>query len=232
MIRDILKDKAYFESFIQNTLAKKEAFIANINTLPDPQEEFIKNSATLEQLTRDILIGRYSAGVDIDHLLSDYEETVLWFGMAYNNPETFYIPLLWLISIGIMIEENKWIDKIKKLVERNNPQDSLIDFLLEKNIPQSSLNLLYPIPYKGILEVIEISRSDKQKAVERLKIYLQNEWYNGHAECSWYDSHKSNKNTYAGYWSFESGAVVKLLDLDDTILRDIPYYPYDMAHWK
>ena len=31
-----------------------------------------------------------------------------------------------------------------------------------------------------------------------------------------------------GYWSFESGALVKILGLDDSSLKEVQYYPYDM----
>ena len=29
---------------------------------------------------------------------------------------------------------------------------------------------------------------------------------------------------------FESGAMVKVLGLDDSELKDVPYYPYDLVH--
>ena len=47
-----------------------------------------------------------------------------------------------------------------------------------------------------------------------------------------HDDHKSKWNIHTGYWSFESGALVKILGLDDSTLKDQPYYPYDMVHWK
>jgi hypothetical protein len=47
---------------------------------------------------------------------------------------------------------------------------------------------------------------------------------------SWYNSHKSKNDTYCGYWAFETGALVKILGLNDEELKDVPYYPYDLAH--
>ncbi|KXY58127.1 hypothetical protein AT278_02010 [Bacillus cereus] len=49
-----------------------------------------------------------------------------------------------------------------------------------------------------------------------------------------YDAHENkNKNDiYSGYWSFESGAIVKILKLDDSNLKDTSYYPYDMVHYQ
>ena len=39
-------------------------------------------------------------------------------------------------------------------------------------------------------------------------------------------------NTYYGYWSFETAAIVSLMGIDDSILMQNKYYPYDLAHYK
>jgi hypothetical protein len=56
-------------------------------------------------------------------------------------------------------------------------------------------------------------------------------WYKGHSDTGWYNDHKSKWNIHFGYWSFESGALVKILGLDDNSLKNQQYYPYDMVHW-
>ena len=78
----------------------------------------------------------------------------------------------------------------------------------------------------------QISEKDREIACEELKEYLLEKWYEIHRECAWYDSHKSNKNVYYGYWSFEAGAIAKILNLNDSSLKDVPYYPYDLVHYK
>lgn len=82
-------------------------------------------------------------------------------------------------------------------------------------------------PYELLEEVIT---SDKENAVKLLKNYLQKKWYKAHNEMSWYNSHKSKNDTYCGYWAFETGALVKIPGLNDEELKDVPYYPYDLAH--
>ncbi|MDR0574163.1 MAG: DUF1911 domain-containing protein [Tannerella sp.] len=52
-----------------------------------------------------------------------------------------------------------------------------------------------------------------------------------HSDTGWYNDHKNGGNLHYGYWSFESGALVKILGLDDSSLKDMQYYPYDMVHW-
>lgn len=77
-----------------------------------------------------------------------------------------------------------------------------------------------------------IIKSEKDIACEALKDYLQERWYGIHSECAWHESHKSNKNVYYGYWSFEAGAIAKILNVDDEILKNVPFYPYDLVHYK
>ena len=43
---------------------------------------------------------------------------------------------------------------------------------------------------------------------------------------------RAKEKLYYGYWSFEAGAIAKILNLDDSNLKDVPYYPYDLVHYK
>ena len=67
---------------------------------------------------------------------------------------------------------------------------------------------------------------------EKLKEYLEKYWYVGHKNMGWYDIHKAKEKLYYGYWSFEAGAIAKILNLDDSNLKNVPYYPYDLVHYK
>jgi hypothetical protein len=234
MVRDTIKNEEYFIAYIQNTLKRKNAYIAKINTLENPKQGFINSSVTLDLFSRNILIAKYSLGENISNLLPDYEESIKWFLIAYNST-AFYVQLLWTLSIGIMINKDKvFIAKLIELVKKDDPCDFLIDFILKNNSSwdKQRLELKFSTPYNGLIEVIEIAKTDKQKAVERLKKYLEKEWYKGHSDTGWHNNHNSKHATYCGYWSFESGVIVKILNLDDDILKGVKYYPYDMVHWN
>ena len=56
------------------------------------------------------------------------------------------------------------------------------------------------------------------------------EWFKGHYDYEWKNAHK--EPGYVGYWSFETAALAKILELDDTCLKDKNHYPYDLAHYK
>lgn len=87
-------------------------------------------------------------------------------------------------------------------------------------------------PYQHIQNIVTMAQSDKKEAVKCLKQYLTKYWYKGHSSEAWYNLHKKDINSYFGYWSFESGALVKVLGLDDSSLKGLQYYPYDMVHWN
>ena len=59
---------------------------------------------------------------------------------------------------------------------------------------------------------------------------MEKEWFKGHYDYEWKNAHK--EPGYVGYWSFETAAIVKILGLDDTSLKDNNHYPYDLAHYK
>ena len=73
------------------------------------------------------------------------------------------------------------------------------------------------------------------KALENLHRFLKH-WYKDLAGCGWHDSHKPNEagqqGGYYGYWSFEAGAAVLLLGIeDDSSLEQYLYYPKDLVAW-
>ncbi|MGH0796961.1 PoNe immunity protein domain-containing protein [Bacillus mycoides] len=76
-------------------------------------------------------------------------------------------------------------------------------------------------PNKSIYYVI--NPSNTSEALSMLKKYLEYEWY---------ETHKSEHVTYSGYWSFEIGVIAKSLKIDDSILKDTSYYPYDMVQYR
>ena len=84
-------------------------------------------------------------------------------------------------------------------------------------------------PYKLIRNLVN---AEDEKKISILRDYIENKWYKANVDVGWYDSHKSKVDVYTGYWSFEAGAVAKILGLDDSSLKDQQYYPYDMFHFK
>ncbi len=84
-------------------------------------------------------------------------------------------------------------------------------------------------PYPELRPIIE---DGDHANVNALKNYLEEKWYKAHSGLIWHNTHSPDSPyPYLGYWSFESAALVKMFNLDDSSLIDVPYYPYDFAHF-
>ena len=59
---------------------------------------------------------------------------------------------------------------------------------------------------------------------------MNDEWFKGHYDYEWRNAHK--EPGYLVFWSFETAALAKMLELDDSNLKDNIHYPYDLAHYK
>jgi hypothetical protein len=189
---------------------------------------------TLSKYSLDNLLGTYSAGESLVIIRQEYIKTLHYFHHSWDSSSS-YVQMVWMLSMGILLNvEQADFSKLAECVQHDNPNDFVIDFLISSRIKDWPLHdgVKFPRPYRALTEVVNISGNDKTKASERLLKYLQKEWYRGHSDTGWHDAHKSKWNIHTGYWSFESGALAKILDLDDSILKDQQYYPYDMVHWK
>lgn len=176
---------------------------------------------------------KYSLGEAINTMEVNFENAVIDLEHI-GKEEVGYINLLWMISLGILLEtEKKNLVSIAKLVEKENINDSVIDFLLcASDIGYTKITNAYfkENPYAKTRDILELAQTDKKEASKRLKTYMEKEWFKGHYDYEWKNAHK--EPGYVGYWSFETAALVKILELDDTSLLNNNHYPYDLAHYK
>ncbi len=178
---------------------------------------------------RVIIEGSYSLGVEVYNLMDEFKDTIKLIVEVWQS-DWGYVQMVDALSIGIMLNiEDSEFEKLISLVERDNVNDFLIDFLIQYRRPswKQTEKFLWNKPYKNSIKIIEDSKIDNEKAISSLKKYLK----------SWYSSlevktHESKWNIHTGYWSWEAGAIAKILGLDDSSLKDQPYYPYDMVHYK
>src|SRR5699024_2727086 len=145
-----------------------------------------------------------------------------------------YLNLLWMVSLGILLETDKEnIKRLSEIIKKQNVHDFVLDYLLcacDIGWTHISNSFDKEIPYANTKEIIELAETDKAAASDRLFTYMEKEWFRGHYDFEWKNAH--NEPGYVGFWSFESAALAKILDLDDTSLKDNNHYPYDLAHYK
>ncbi|HDX9631513.1 TPA: DUF1911 domain-containing protein [Bacillus cereus] len=176
---------------------------------------------------------KYSLGEDISVIEEDFHNAIYDLENT-GSREIGYLSLIWMISLGILLEtDKKNIERLKKIVDKKNMNDAVIDFLFcASDIGYTKMTNVYfkDNPYAKTREIIELAQTDKKEASKRLQTYMEKEWFKGHYDYEWKNAHK--EPGYVGYWSFETAALIKILELDDTSLKDNNHYPYDLAHYK
>lgn len=221
-MRDTRKDKEYFDSFLKDQYSDIVDQSAKLSETKDPE----KRQRILESFVPcyvDLIEAEFSAGSGKNKLTNlmintckaavEYKE---------NSPET----LLILMSLAIILDKS---DSVEELISKNYnliSADRLLSYFagfLTKGAQKwdSSIKLLPE--YAWLDPVLESADSEEQ--TERLQNYLNYYWYPNHAEYAWYDSDSSDEDIYCGYWSFESAALVKILDLDEHDFKGLEYYP-------
>ena len=234
------RDKLFTEEQYMKQLAK---YTNKISGLENEISQFINNGVEFDTSTYygrlvdyrvNSIVTMYSMGIELECIQQDYLQTIKAMQGSWT-PYGDYIKMLWLLSIGIMLEyDDNVIHELLMLIDKKEVKDHVYDVLLNYRFPKRMklADCVFDyVPYRAILEVSNLAKTDKVQAVKRLEKYLKREWYRGHSEYAWHDDHKYGI-IHDGYWSFESGALVKVLGLDDSNLKGLPYYPYDMVHWN
>ena len=212
-IKNLMKDT---EEGVQRYKLTNDEVIANIK-------------GTINVLSEEVLFATYTAEYSIERFKEEYLKYVdsllpIWYS------KSGYDAMLWALSIGILLEVDEGtFDKLVELVKKDDPEDYLIDYLIQSRDPERSIRINYnfPRPYGFTRKIIEEENSEQ--AVSLLKEYLTKKWYQGCRDEGWYDLHKRNIDNYYGYWSFESGALCKLKGLDYKELEGLPYFPYNLV---
>ena len=226
-INELIK---FNEMVIKEWLQELDQLNQGINHYKRPIEEVIrltKEDISIYQERK--MIATYTAGYPIEKFKEEYLTFVDSLVPVWHS-NSGYDEMLWALSIGILLEiDEMTFKKLVDLVRKDDPEDYLIDYLIQSRHPEWTIRINYnfPRPYGFTRKIIEEENSEQ--ALKLLKEYVTKKWYPGHRDTGWYDLHKENIDNYYGYWSFESGALCKLKRLDYKQLEGLPYFPYDLV---
>lgn len=240
-IRDKFRNRKYFNRQVDRNLrlgTSDEKSIADAK-MSDNNRVFSYWSLSLNRMSR--LNIMYSIGEDIKELKNIYLQSFNSFMLGFDIESPTYADIIKRISLGVLLdvpEDNfcQLRNYVKGLDEQAKPArwkpDALLWFMLNSNAKEEekqtyAKDLSIPHIYKNLYRVTEMN--DKEVAIKALTEYLE-KWYNLNRDAPWYNTHL-RENGYSGYWAWEIAAVAKIMQLDDSHLKDNPYYPYDMAHW-
>ena len=218
------------EMMIKEWFQELDQLKQGINPYKRPIEEVIRlTQYDISYYQKKNMIATYTAGYSIEKFREEYLKYVDSLLPVWHS-NSGYDEMLWALSIGILLEiDETTFDQLVDLVKKDDPEDYLIDYLIQSRHPEWTIRINYnfPRPYGFTRKIIEEENSEK--AVSLLKEYLTKKWYQGCRDEGQYDLHKRNIDNYYGYWSFESGALCKLKGLDYKELKGISYFPYDLV---
>lgn len=190
-----------------------------------------------------LIQAKYSRGDGVKTILTDCAvlmETVTNFW----TPDTDYsdggdmdfMDLINALSLGILADiDKKYFEELGKVMQEKNFSDFIIDYLLNTQLSDYPIGEELQVPDSKSLQLLsEITKEEnKNEAVKKLKLYLDKYYYTLESLDYEYNTHKfENGRNFYGYWCWEAGALVKIKGLDDGILRNNQFYPYDFVHWK
>jgi hypothetical protein len=232
MNRDKLKDDVYFEKYLQNQNARLDKFISLANQAE--KSKGLSDTGTQRAygfvlgFMLDKLYASYSFGKAIEEIREIYTELV---EISVKVNTLSYSQLINIVSFAILLRiGNSITEKVISVVKKAQYIDILLEgfcnFLANKDFDYQAKGFKFGEVYKSLFNIL--SQSDKNKQIDLLAKYIENEWYDSNKESAWYDSHKSKQNVYVGYWCFEGLALAVALDLETSKLSGLRYIPDDL----
>ncbi|MEG0880682.1 MAG: DUF1911 domain-containing protein [Janthinobacterium sp.] len=150
------------------------------------------------------------------YVLSDYQDT------------------LQLLSIAILLRDQRSVLRIIHVLRSHRGRDGLFEQLIDGYMEdgQALDACIIARPYDTLLQVFY--EEDEEATLSLLQKYLKQwypamkhhpRWYNAHLNIS-----EEGYGAYYGYWAFEAGATVFMLDLDDSQTEHL-VYPRDLVDY-
>ncbi|MCS4533014.1 PoNi-like cognate immunity protein [Neisseria montereyensis] len=233
-----IKDEKYFNQYIETHTDDIDYFEEGIRVGRTNPDRVASVQRKIFTTSLHLLIAKYASGYQLDKLKNEFLSVIEKFEKGWKDKGDTptdnihfdnYVLVLWMLSLGILLNlEIENYQRIVTVLDNSKRRDYLLEYIIQAKISNRTIfnDLTYPKHFGFFKKLIE------NKDITTLKNHLEKDWYNSMKLTYWYDNHKSKANTFFGYWSFESGALVKILNLDDSILKDQQYYPYDMVHFK
>ena len=214
MLRDRIKTEEYFQE-------DKELYLGSLNRrlakydkiIPENKSVYFRNLVIDNETL--FKIG-YSIGDSVQTLFSYYQGVLSNLKLIASEGVPFDLAVN-IFALGVLYSERKgeFLDDLKAIYEQMDHTDGLIEYYMvylfhDKIVPFHSI-----LEYQNMIE-------DTYESVAK----AQGFWYYSHSDAPWYNNH--TKDTYKGYWSFDTAATCKIKGIYDERLKDLEYFPYDL----
>ena len=214
MIRDRIKTEEYFQEAFEwysGSLQRK------IEQFPDINPEYYEHHFRSMVINYESLLKvGYSLGKGVQSLFPYYQGILSNLKEVASEGVPFYRAVD-VFSLGVLYSERKeeFLDDLRAIYDQMDHTDGLIEYYMvylfhDKIVPFHSI-----LEYQNMIE-------DTYESVAK----AQDFWYYSHSDAPWYNNH--TKDTYKGYWSFDTAATCKIKGIYDERLKDLEYFPYDL----
>ena len=214
MLRDRIKTEEYFQEAFEwytGSLQRK------IEQFPDINPEYYEYHFRSMVINYESLLKvGYSLGKGVQELLPYYQGILSNLKEVASEGVPFDLAVD-VFALGVLYSERKeeFLDDLKAIYEQMDHTDGLIEYFMvylfhDKIVPFHSI-----LEYQNMIE-------DTYESVAK----AQGFWYYSHSDAPWYNNH--TKDTYKGYWSFDTAATCKIKGIYDERLKDLEYFPYDL----
>ncbi|MDR0564235.1 MAG: DUF1911 domain-containing protein [Azoarcus sp.] len=246
-MRDKLKDKAYFDQWVDYAKTNDDRVKGKLDSLN--AESKARRSSNLVGYAYSTLTLRYGRGDFVLEMFSTAQQgyealklrrIILSSIKDKLEPATFD---MWeRLDLGALFE---YSTILSFMVALHFPNEEIADAL--KQIGHEGEDVLLDLVASYIGQGKGTKKSAFPKVYGDLTILLQaekekrplllkhclNNWYESMKPIYWYDSHNGGEGAYEGYWCFDIALVVMLLDIDDSLVQDHPHYPADLVkHYR
>ena len=220
-MRDTRKNQDYFSEYITYQKKRIQTKVDKLNKCAVSDSEKRKRiNVSLLHYKMDLLIAMFSAGANKSEMVNCIQEV----SETIEDMESCdYESLLNFLSLAVIYEQKEKVVNVVKKYNNFIASDKLLNmfanYLLEENVIWSG-NFAIEKIYNELNSIFDKGADISKVLLE----YIEN-WYENRKEAAWYDSAKSNNDTYVGYWCFECAALAKIMKIDDAILATNEFYP-------
>ena len=214
MLRDKHKDQAYFEKRLNRL---QERLKRKVSKSKDITKDYLEVHYQFLVLFNEELVKlSYSIGASKEEIFPYYQGVLSNLKLIASEGVPFDLAVN-IFALGVLYSERKeeFLDDLKAIYEQMDHTDGLIEYYMvylfhDKIVPFHSI-----LEYQNMIE-------DAYESVAK----AQGFWYYSHSDAPWYNNH--TKDTYVGYWSFDTAATCKIKGIFDERLKDLEYFPYDL----
>lgn len=248
MARDKNRENDHFQSFITTKTKSHEGRVnkLKLGQIKPDRIKTVKLSMVMNLMHK--LVAKYSAGLPINSLTEDFATILELIEESWAEGSRKLVgargvildqyvidaqtDLLRLLSIGFLIRtQNDFFQRLGEIIRNDNVVDLIFEFILaaklgfwEAKAEADSYKFELYAKLKNATQ-----QKNKKDAEKLVKDFLEKDWIKEQKRAQMLT--EPEKDWYYGRWSFESEAIVAIMDLDDSSFRDNEYYPRDLVDY-